>query len=63
MAYRATLDVPRETVWLVAKLLAAERKRRGTPGRPFDCGSSSAERFRITLAALVLTHYQRRYFK
>jgi hypothetical protein len=31
IAYRATLDVPRETVWFTAKLLAAERKRRGTP--------------------------------
>jgi len=31
IAYRATLDVPREVVWSVAKLLAAERGRRGTP--------------------------------
>ena len=31
IAYRATLDVPREVVWSVAKLLAAERRRRGTP--------------------------------
>jgi hypothetical protein len=31
IAYRATLDVPREVVWSVAKLLAAERQRRGTP--------------------------------
>jgi len=31
IAYRATLDVPRELVWFVAKLLAAERRRRGTP--------------------------------
>jgi DDE superfamily endonuclease len=29
--YRATLDVPRDLVWLVAKLLLAERRRRGTP--------------------------------
>jgi DDE superfamily endonuclease len=29
--YRATLDVPRELVWFVAKLLLAERRRRGTP--------------------------------
>jgi len=31
IAYRATLDVPGEVVWPVAKLLAAERRRRGTP--------------------------------
>ena len=31
IAYRATLDVPRELAWFVAKLLAAERRRRGTP--------------------------------
>ncbi len=31
IAYRATLDVPRELVLFVAKLLAAERRRRGTP--------------------------------
>jgi DDE superfamily endonuclease len=31
IAYRATLDVPRELVWFVSKLLAAERQRRGTP--------------------------------
>jgi response regulator of citrate/malate metabolism len=31
IAYRATFDVPRETVQLTAKLLAAERRRRGTP--------------------------------
>ena len=31
IAYRATLDVPRELVQFVAKLLAAERRRRGTP--------------------------------
>jgi hypothetical protein len=30
IAYRATLDVPRELVQFVAKLLAAERRRRGT---------------------------------
>ncbi len=33
IAYRATLDVPRELVQFVAKLLAAERCRRGTPRR------------------------------
>jgi hypothetical protein len=31
IAYRATLDVPRELAWSVAKLLLAERRRRGTP--------------------------------
>jgi len=31
IAYRATLDVPRELVQFVAELLAAERRRRGTP--------------------------------
>jgi hypothetical protein len=31
IAYRATLDVSRELVQFVAKLLAAERRRRGTP--------------------------------
>jgi len=31
IAYRATLDVPRELAWFVAKLLLADRRRRGTP--------------------------------
>jgi hypothetical protein len=31
ISYRATLDVPRELVLFVAKLLRAERRRRGTP--------------------------------
>jgi hypothetical protein len=31
IAYRATLDVPRELVHFVAALLAEERRRRGTP--------------------------------
>ncbi len=31
IAYRATLDVPRELVTLTSRLLAAERRRRGTP--------------------------------
>ena len=31
IAYRATFDVPRETVQFTARLLAAERCRRGTP--------------------------------
>jgi hypothetical protein len=30
IAYRATLDVPRELAQFVAKLLLAERRRRGT---------------------------------
>jgi hypothetical protein len=32
IAYRATLDVPRELAQFVAKLLLAGRRRRGTPG-------------------------------
>ena len=31
IVHRATLDVPRELVQFVARLLAAERRRRGTP--------------------------------
>ena len=31
IAYRATVDVPRELAQFTAKLLAAERRRRGTP--------------------------------
>jgi DDE superfamily endonuclease len=31
IAYRATLDVPRELAWFVSQLLAAKRRRRGTP--------------------------------
>ena len=30
IAYRATLDVPRELAWFVAKLLLAKHRRRGT---------------------------------
>jgi DDE superfamily endonuclease len=39
IVYRATLDVPRELVWYVAKLLHAERRRRGTPrgSRALSC--------------------------
>jgi len=39
IAYRATLDVPRELAWFVAKLLLAERHRRGTPrgSRALSC--------------------------
>jgi hypothetical protein len=40
IAYRATLDVPRELVLFVAKLLAAERLGRGTP-----CGSRALSCF------------------
>jgi hypothetical protein len=37
--YRATLDVPGELAWFVAKLLLAERRRRGTPrgSRALSC--------------------------
>jgi len=31
IAYRATLDVPAELAWFTARLLLAERRRRGTP--------------------------------
>jgi hypothetical protein len=31
IVYRATVDVPRELAQFVTKLLAAERRRRGTP--------------------------------
>ncbi len=39
IAYRATLDVPRELAWFVAKLLLAERRQRGTPrgSRALSC--------------------------
>lgn len=39
IVYRATLDVPRELVWFVAKLLMAERRRRCTPrgSRALSC--------------------------
>src|SRR5690242_7099204 len=39
IAYRATPDVSREVVWPVAKLLATERRRRGTPrgSRALSC--------------------------
>jgi hypothetical protein len=39
IAYRATLDVPSELAWFVAKLLLAERRRRGTPrgSRALSC--------------------------
>jgi len=39
IAYRATLDVPRELAQFVAKLLHAERRRRGTPrgSRKLSC--------------------------
>jgi hypothetical protein len=39
IAYRATLDVPRELTQFTAKLLVAERRRRGTPrgSRALSC--------------------------
>ena len=39
IAYRATLDVPRELAQFLATLLAAERRRRGTPrgSRALSC--------------------------
>jgi hypothetical protein len=39
IAYRATLDVPRELAWFAAELLLAERRRRGTPrgSRALSC--------------------------
>ena len=63
IAYRATLDVPRELAWFVAKLLLAERRRRGTP-----CGSRALSCFwqavlglrwfrdRVTAEALARDH-------
>jgi DDE superfamily endonuclease len=39
ISYRATLDVFRELAWFVARLLLAERRRRGTPkgSRALSC--------------------------
>ena len=39
IAYRATVDVPRELAWFAAGLLLAERRRRGTPegSRALSC--------------------------
>jgi hypothetical protein len=39
IVYRATVDVPGELAWFVAKLLLAERRRRGTPrgSRALSC--------------------------
>jgi hypothetical protein len=39
IAYRATLDVPRELLWFATRLLLAERRRRGTPrgSRALSC--------------------------
>ena len=39
IAYRATLDVPRELAQFTARLLQAERRRRGTPrgSRALSC--------------------------
>jgi hypothetical protein len=63
IAYRATLDVPRELVWFVAKLLAAERRRRGTPrgSRALTCFGQAVLgvrwfRDRTTPGALACDH-------
>ena len=39
IAHRATVDVPRELAWFTARLLLAERRRRGTPqgSRALSC--------------------------
>ena len=39
IVYRAALDVPRDLVWFTARLLADERRRRGTPrcSRALSC--------------------------
>ena len=37
IAYRGTLDVPRELLWFAAKLLAAQRRRCGTRGAAGRC--------------------------
>ena len=39
IAYRATVDVPRVLAWFAARLLLAERQRRGTPkgSRALSC--------------------------
>lgn len=51
VTYRATLDVPREVVLFVSRLLAAERRRRRTPknSRALTCFGE---------AVLVLRHYR-----
>src|SRR5437588_1116463 len=63
IAYRATLDAPRELAWFVAKLLLAERRRRGTPrgSRALSCFWQAAVglrwfRDRTTADALARDH-------
>ncbi len=63
IAYRATLDVPRELAQFVAKLLAAERRRRATPrgSRALTCFWQAVLglrwfRDRITADALARDH-------
>jgi hypothetical protein len=63
IAYRATLDVPRELAQFVAKLLLAERRRRGTPrgSRALTCFGQAGVglrwfRDRTTCDALARDH-------
>ena len=61
IAYRATLDVPRELAWFVAKILLAERRRRGTPrgSRALSCFWQAVlglRWFRDRTAANALAH-------
>ena len=63
ISHRATLDVPRELVQFTAKLLAAERRRRGTPAgsRALTCFWEAVLalrwfRDRTSLAALARDH-------
>jgi hypothetical protein len=63
IAYRATLDVPRELAQFVAKLLLAERRRRGTPrgSRALTCFGQAVAglrwfRDRATCDALARDH-------
>jgi len=63
IAYRATLDVPRELAQFTAKLLLAERRRRGTPhgSRALTCFWQAVLglrwfRDRITCDALARDH-------
>jgi len=63
IAYRATIDVPRELVQFTARLLAAERARRGTPrgSRALTCFWQAVLglrwfRDRVSLDALARDH-------
>src|SRR5262245_57641499 len=63
IAYRATLDVPRQLAQFVARQLRAERRRRGTPhgGRALSCFWQAVLglrwfRDRITAEALARDH-------